>query len=144
VEVTGTQKAGGRVVLGTVSGDLHDIGKNLVATMLTVGGFGVTDLGVNVSPLEFVKAAREQRANILALSSLMTASLPYQREVIDLLSEMGQRENYYVIVGGGPVTPEFARQIGADGWAENAAQATGLCRRLVESGKSPGTETVIA
>ncbi len=95
-------------MLGTVSGDLHDIGKNLVATMLTVGGFEVTDLGVNVSPLEFIKAAKEQRADILALSSLMTASLPYQKEVIDLLSEMGQREKYYIIVGGGPVTPEFA------------------------------------
>jgi methanogenic corrinoid protein MtbC1 len=112
--------------------------------MLTVGGFEVTDLGVNVSPLDFVKAAREQRVDILALSSLMTASLPYQKEVIDLLSEMGQREQYYIIVGGGPVTPEFATQIGADGWAENAAQAVGLCNQLVESGKTPPVETIIA
>lgn len=144
IQATGGQKASGRVVLGTVSGDLHDIGKNLVATMLTVGGFQVTDLGVNVPPLDFVKAAREQRADIVALSSLMTASLPYQKEVIDLLSEMGQREQYYVIVGGGPVTPEFATQIGADGWAENAAQAVGLCNQLIKSGKTPSAETVIA
>ncbi len=135
--------AGGRVVLGTVSGDLHDIGKNLVATMLTVGGFEVADLGVSVSPLDFVKAAREQRANILALSSLMTASLPYQKEVIDLLREMGQRDKYYVIVGGGPVTPEFAQRIGADGWAENAPQAADLCRRLLQSGQAPAAQTLI-
>ena len=137
------RQAGGRVVLGTVSGDLHDIGKNLVGTMLTVGGFEVADLGVNVSPLDFVKAAREQRADILALSSLMTASLPYQKEVIDLLQEMGQRGKYYVIVGGGPVTPEFAQSIGADGWAENAPQAAGLCRRLMQSGQAPATQTLI-
>jgi methylmalonyl-CoA mutase cobalamin-binding domain/chain len=139
----GTAQSSGRAVLGTVSGDLHDIGKNLVATMLTVGGFEVADLGVNVSPLDFVKAAREQRANILALSSLMTASLPYQKEVIDLLQEMGQRDKYYVIVGGGPVTPEFAQHIGADGWAEHAPQATELCRRLLESGQAPATQTLI-
>ena len=101
----------GAVVFGTVSGDLHDIGKNLVATLLAVGGFEIIDLGVNVSPLEFIKAAREQKADILALSSLMTNSLPYQKEVIDLLTEMGQRGNYYVIVGGGPVTPEFAGRL---------------------------------
>lgn len=138
------QKVRGRVVLGTVSGDLHDIGKNLVATLLTVGGFDVVDVGVNVAPMDFVKVARQQQADIIALSSLMTASLPYQREVIDLLSEMGQREKYYVIVGGGPVTPEFARGIGADGWAENAASAVGLCRQLVASGETPATKTIVA
>ena len=137
------REASGRVVLGTVLGDLHDIGKNLVATMLTVGGFEVSDLGVNVTPLDFVKAAREQRANILALSSLMTASLPYQKEVIDLLREMGQRDKYYIVVGGGPVTPDFARRIGADGWAENAPQAADLCRRLLRSGQAPATQTLI-
>jgi len=144
ITVSGRQKGGGRVVLGTVSGDLHDIGKNLVATMLTVGGFEITDLGVNVAPLEFVKAAREQQADIVALSSLMTASLPYQREVIDLLTEMGQRDRYYVIVGGGPVTPDFAGAIGADGWAENAAKAVGLCKSLMASGQTPPVNTVIA
>ena len=137
-------KAGGRIVLGTVSGDLHDIGKNLVATMLTVGGFDVVDVGVNVAPMDFVKAAREQKADIIALSSLMTASLPYQKEVIDLLSEMGQREKYFIIVGGGPVTPEFAIDIGADGWAENAASAVGLCEQLVAEGETPATKTVVA
>jgi methylmalonyl-CoA mutase cobalamin-binding domain/chain len=137
-------KVEARIVLGTVSGDLHDIGKNLVATMLTVGGFDVVDVGVNVAPLDFVKAARDQRANIIALSSLMTNSLPYQKEVIDLLSEMGQRDKYYVIVGGGPVTPEFAIDIGADGWAENAASAVSLCEQLVTSDEAPATKTVVA
>jgi trimethylamine corrinoid protein len=137
-------KVEARIVLGTVSGDLHDIGKNLVATMLTVGGFHVVDVGVNVAPLDFVKAARDQRANIIALSSLMTNSLPYQKEVIDLLREMGQRDKYYVIVGGGPVTPEFATKIGADGWAENAASAVGLCEQLVASKEAPATRTILA
>jgi methylmalonyl-CoA mutase cobalamin-binding domain/chain len=143
IQAGAAREASGRVVLGTVSGDLHDIGKNLVGTMLTVGGYEVSDLGVNVPPLEFVKVAREQRAQIIALSSLMTASLPYQKEVIDLLTEMGQRDKYFVIVGGGPVTAEFATSIGADGWAENAAQAVGLCQQLIGLGQTPPVKTVI-
>jgi methylmalonyl-CoA mutase cobalamin-binding domain/chain len=143
IKTGGEQQSRGRVVLGTVSGDLHDIGKNLVGTMLAVGGYDVTDLGVNVPPLEFIKVAREQRANILALSSLMTASLPYQKEVIDLLTETGQRNRYFVIVGGGPVTPEYAERIGADGWAENAAQAAGLCQQLLSSGQTPPIKTIL-
>jgi methylmalonyl-CoA mutase cobalamin-binding domain/chain len=136
-------KGSGKIIIGTVSGDLHDIGKNLVATMLAVGGFQVVDLGVNVPPLEFVKAGRDQRATVLALSSLMTASLPYQKEVIDLLTEMGLRDRLYVIVGGGPVTDEFAARIGADGWAANAALAVSLCKQLVASGQTPPVPTVI-
>lgn len=137
--------AGGRVVLGTVSGDIHDIGKNLVGTMLTVGGFHVTDVGVNVPPLEFIKAAKEQRADVIALSALMTASLPYQREVITLLNELGLREKFFVIVGGGPVTVEFAQSIGADGWAENAASALKLCDKLMAAGaKAPLPQLVTA
>ena len=143
IKTGGDQQARGRIVLGTVSGDLHDIGKNLVGTMLAVGGYDVTDLGVNVPPLEFIKAARQQRANIIALSSLMTASLPYQKEVIDLLTETGQRDRYIIIVGGGPVTPEYAASIGADGWAENAAQAAGLCQQLLSSGQTPPIKTIV-
>jgi methylmalonyl-CoA mutase cobalamin-binding domain/chain len=143
IQATSGAKGGGKVVIGTVSGDLHDIGKNLVATMLAVGGFEVVDLGVNVPPLEFVKAGRDQRAAILALSSLMTASLPYQKEVLDLLKEMGLRDRQYVIVGGGPVTPEYAARIGADGWAGNAAQAVTLCKQLVASGQTPPVPTII-
>jgi dimethylamine corrinoid protein len=133
---------GGKIVLGTVSGDIHDIGKNLVGTMLTIGGYQIADLGVNVPPLEFVTAVKERQANMVALSALMTASLPYQGEVIVLLKEMGLRDKVYVIMGGGPVTSEFAREVGADGWAENAASALKLADRIMASGKKP-TETFI-
>lgn len=127
----------GKVVLGTVSGDIHDIGKNLVGTMLTVGGYELIDLGVNVPPLEFVTTARDKGADVVALSALMTASLPYQQEVIQLLHEMGLREKVFVIVGGGPVTAEFAQRIGADGWAENAAGALKLVDRILSGGGKP-------
>jgi methylmalonyl-CoA mutase cobalamin-binding domain/chain len=143
IKGTGEARGGGKVVIGTVWGDVHDLGKNLVATMLAVSGFEVVDLGVNVPPLDLVKTARDQRAPFLALSSLMTASLPYQKEVIDLLNEMGLRERFYVIVGGGPVTPEYATQIGADGWAANAPQAVTLCKTLAASGQTPPVPTVI-
>lgn len=133
----------GKVVLGTVSGDIHDIGKNLVGTMLTVGGYELIDLGVDVPPLEFVITARDKGADVLALSALMTASLPYQQEVIQLLHEMGLREKVFVIVGGGPVTAEFAKRIGADGWAENAAGALKLVDRILAGGGKPA-QTFIA
>jgi methylmalonyl-CoA mutase cobalamin-binding domain/chain len=139
LKANATSKAGGRIVLGTVSGDIHDIGKNLVGTMLAVGGFDVIDLGVNVPPLSFLQAARDQRADMIALSALMTASLPYQKEVITLLKELGLRERVFVIVGGGPVTPEFAAQIGADGWAENAASALKLVDKILTSGQKPAS-----
>lgn len=139
---TGQTKSG-KVVLGTVSGDIHDIGKNLVGTMLTVGGYELIDLGVDVPPLEFVTTARDRDADVLALSALMTASLPYQQEVIQLLKEMGLREKMFVIVGGGPVTAEFARRIGADGWAESAAGALKLVDRILSEGKGPA-QTFIA
>jgi methylmalonyl-CoA mutase cobalamin-binding domain/chain len=144
-QIKGTEaaKGSGKVIIGTVWGDVHDLGKNLVATMLAVAGFEVVDLGVNVPPLEFVKAGRDQHAPILALSSLMTASLPYQKEVIDLLKEMGLRQRFYVVVGGGPVTPEYAAQIGADGWTANAAQAVTLCKQLIASGQTPPVPTLI-
>jgi len=138
-------KSGGRIVIGTVSGDIHDIGKNLVSTMLAVRGFEVTDIGVNVPPLKFVAAARDGGAHIIALSSLMTTSLPYQQEVMAVLNEMALRDRFYVIVGGGPVTAEFAAEIGADGWAENASSAARLCEILTTSGeKPPVAKTVIA
>ncbi len=141
---TGQAQASGRIVIGSVAGDIHDIGKNLVATMLSVGGFEVVDLGVGVPAMEFVRAARKERADIIALSSLMTTTLPYQREVLELLREMGLRSQFYVIVGGGPVTPQFATEIGADGWAENAALAVGLCTTLMTSGQTPPVKTVLA
>lgn len=137
------QTKSGKVVLGTVSGDIHDIGKNLVGTMLTVGGYELIDLGVDVPPLEFITTARDREADVLALSALMTASLPYQQEVIQLLKEMGLREKMFVIVGGGPVTAEFAQRIGADGWAESAAGALKLVDRILSEGKGPA-QTFVA
>jgi methylmalonyl-CoA mutase cobalamin-binding domain/chain len=137
VEADGGVQVRGRVLIGTVFGDIHDLGKNLVATMLRVTGFDVSDVGVNVRPVDFVTAAQERTVDIIALSCLMTNALPYQQEVVDVLVEMGLRERFYVIIGGGPVTPEFAEEIKADGWAENAAGATELCQLLLESGKEP-------
>lgn len=126
----------GRVVIGTVSGDIHDLGKNLVATMLSMGGYDITDIGINVAPFDFITTAKDKKANIIALSSLMTTSLPYQTEVIDLLRDMGERDKFFVIVGGGPVTHEFTEKAGADGYAEKAGGAITLCDDLLSSGKS--------
>jgi methylmalonyl-CoA mutase cobalamin-binding domain/chain len=144
IEIDDESSAGGRIVIGSVTGDIHDIGKNLVSTMLSVGGFEVVDLGVDVPAMEFIKAAKKEGADVIALSSLMTTTLPYQREVLDLLREMGLRDKYFVVIGGGPVTPEFAQDVRADGFAENAALAVSLCTTLMTSGKPPAVETVVA
>jgi methylmalonyl-CoA mutase cobalamin-binding domain/chain len=127
----------GKVVIGAVSGDIHDIGKNLVATQLSVKGFDVVDLGVNVPPMEIVERAERERADIIALSALMTTSIPYQRDVINVLCEMRLRDRFFVVIGGGPVTPEFARKAGADGWASNAVTAARVCEQLLEGGQRP-------
>lgn len=141
--VAGAKKAG-KAVLGAVAGDIHDIGKNLVGTYLSLKGIEVIDLGVNVPPMEFVDKAEREKANIIALSALMTTSMPYQRDVINILKEMGLRQKYFVIVGGGPVTPEFAAEAGADGWAPNAIAAAKLCAHLVDSGlRPPVLKTII-
>jgi len=134
---SGGGKRGSKAVIGAVSGDIHDIGKNLVATYLSLKGIEVIDLGVNVPPMEFVDKAEREKANIIALSALMTTSMPYQRDVINILSEMGLRDKYYVVVGGGPVTADFAVEAGADGWASNAVAASILCERLIAGGQRP-------
>jgi methylmalonyl-CoA mutase cobalamin-binding domain/chain len=131
--------APGKVVLGTVKGDIHTIGKDIVATMLTASGFEVIDMGVDVAPMEMIKTAETSRAQIIGLSALMTTSMPYQKEVVDLLVELKMRDAFWVIVGGGPVTPEYAKNIGANGWAPNAAAAARLCGRLLSSGGKPST-----
>jgi methylmalonyl-CoA mutase cobalamin-binding domain/chain len=138
VEEAGEER--GRIVIGTVSGDIHDLGKNLVATMLSMGGYDITDVGINVAPFDFITSAKDKRANMIALSSLMTTSLPYQTEVLDLLRDMGERNKFFVIVGGGPVTPEFAEKVGADGYAEKAGGAIKLCDTLMSSGDSAPLE----
>lgn len=134
----------GKVVLGTSVGDLHDIGKNMVGAVLASSGFKVIDLGVDVPPLDFVKKAEEVGADIIGMSSLLTTSLPYLKDVIEYLNDMGLRDKYFVIVGGGPVTPEFAKEIKADGYARLATEAVELCNRLVDSPETaPLAEPVI-
>jgi len=121
----------GRVVVGTVAGDLHDIGKNLVASMLEGGGFEVIDLGADVSADKFVAAAKERNAHIVALSALLSTTMPGMEQVIKELQSAGARENVKVIVGGAPLTQGFADEIGADGYASNARAAVTLVRELI-------------
>jgi corrinoid protein of di/trimethylamine methyltransferase len=121
----------GRVVLGTVKGDLHDIGKNLVGAMLEGGGFEVIDLGVNVTPEQFVAAVKEKNANLIAMSALLTTTMPAMRMTIDALQEAGVRQQVKVLVGGAPITSGFAVEIGADGYSESAAGAVSAARQAV-------------
>jgi 5-methyltetrahydrofolate--homocysteine methyltransferase len=124
-------ESAGRVVIGTVQGDLHDIGKNLVASMLEGGGFEVVDLGVDVSPERFVEAARQRDGTIVALSALLTTTMTIMRKVVDALRSAGIRDKTHVIIGGAPVTQRYADEIEADGYSDNASGAVALARRLV-------------
>jgi len=126
---TGVEKVG-RVVIGTVQGDLHDIGKNLVASMLEGGGFEVIDLGVDVSPDKFVEAAKAKNGTIVALSALLTTTMPQMKKVIEALNAAGLSAATKVMIGGAPVTADFAREIGADGYSENASTAVTLAKQL--------------
>jgi corrinoid protein of di/trimethylamine methyltransferase len=128
--VAGGVQPVGRVVLGTVKGDLHDIGKNLVGAMLEGGGFEVIDLGVNVEPEKFIAAVREKRAQIIAMSALLTTTMPAMKTTIDALKQAGMRAQVKVIIGGAPITQKFAEEIGADGYSESAAGAVGLVNRV--------------
>jgi 5-methyltetrahydrofolate--homocysteine methyltransferase len=129
--VAGDVKPAGRVVAGTVKGDLHDIGKNLVCMMLEGAGFEVKDLGVDVTPEKFVEAVRDGGVNLLAMSALLTTTLPNMKVTIEALQAAGLRQGVGVMVGGAPVNAKLATEIGADGYAEDAAGAVALARRLV-------------
>jgi 5-methyltetrahydrofolate--homocysteine methyltransferase len=118
----------GRVVIGTVKGDLHDIGKNLVGSMLEGGGFEVIDLGTDVSPEKFVEVVKEQNPNLICLSALLTVTMPSMKSTIDALKQAGVRGQVKVMIGGAPITQNFADQIGADGYGENAASAVNIAR----------------
>lgn len=120
----------GRVVIGTVKGDLHDIGKNLVAALLEGGGFEVIDLGADVPPEKFIEAVQTSGAGMVALSALLTVTMPSMKTTIEALQKAGIRDKVRVIVGGAPVTQQYADQIGADGYSENATAAVALARRL--------------
>ena len=121
----------GIVVLGTVKGDLHDIGKNLVAMMMEGAGFEVVDLGIDVSPERFVEAVRTETANIIGLSALLTTTMPAMESTIQAIETAGLRDRVKVIVGGAPVTSDYAAKIGADGYAADASQAARLAKLLV-------------
>jgi 5-methyltetrahydrofolate--homocysteine methyltransferase len=121
----------GRVVIGTVKGDLHDIGKNLVAALLEGGGFEVHDLGVNVSPEKFIDAVKLYDAQILGMSALLTTTMLSMKAPIKALETAGLRDSVKVIIGGAPITSDFAQQIGADGYGANAVEAVAIAKELV-------------
>lgn len=124
------QKAAGKIAIGTIKGDLHDIGKNLVAMMLEGAGFEIMDLGVDVDPQAFVKAAQEG-ASVIGMSALLTTTMSNMRATIEALKAAGLRDQVKVMVGGAPVTEEFAQSIGADAFAPDASSATRMARKLV-------------
>jgi 5-methyltetrahydrofolate--homocysteine methyltransferase len=120
----------GRIVIGTVQGDMHDIGKNLVSMMLEGAGFEITDLGIDTSPAKFVEAVRAQNAQIVGMAAMLTTTMPVMKTIIEELTKAGLREQVKVLVGGAPVTSAFAKQIGADAYAPDAASAVEVARQL--------------
>lgn len=125
----------GKVLIGTVEGDIHDIGKNIVATLLSVNGFEVIDLGVDVPTSRFIQKAKEIKPDIIAISALLTATMPKMKEVIDALKKEGLRNKVKVIVGGAPVTERWAMEIGADAYGANAVEAVKVAKKLLSSYK---------
>ena len=129
--VASGEKLAAKVVIGTVKGDLHDIGKNLVASMLEGGGFEVVDLGTDVSPEKFVAAVEEQKPQFVCMSALLTVTMPAMKTTIEALKGAGLRTRVKVLIGGAPVTLQYAKEIGADGYSENANSAVGRVRSLL-------------
>lgn len=125
------RKSSGKIVLGTVFGDIHDIGKNLVGTLLISGGFEVIDMGVNVEAKKFIDVVRKEKPKILALSSLLTTTAPEQQKIMKALKDESLRKDLKVIIGGGSITKEFADSIGADGYEPTAPLALNLVKRLI-------------
>lgn len=125
----------GKVLIATVKGDVHTIGKDIVATVLDTSGFDVVDMGVDNPSLNIVQEAEKLKVDLIALSSVMTTTMPSQKEVIETLREMGIRQKYFVIVGGGPVNQEWADRIGADGYGKSAVDAVALAKNLMAKKK---------
>jgi len=125
------QRMAVRVIIGTVKGDLHDIGKNIVASMLEGSGFEVIDLGADVSPENFVAAVKERQPHIVCMSALLTVTMPAMKTTIDALESAGVRTHVKVLIGGAPVTSQYAKEIGADGYSENASAAVSLVKSLL-------------
>jgi len=122
----------GIAVVGTVKGDIHEIGKNILSALLTAAGFDVHDLGCDVQASEFVRRAEEVGANMILASALMTTTLPGQKDILDYLASVGKRDKYVVLVGGGPTTAEWSEEIGADGYAETAVDGVKLALKMFE------------
>ena len=129
--VASGEKLSAKVVIGTVKGDLHDIGKNIVGSMLEGSGFDVIDLGTDVSPDAFVAAVVERQPQFVCMSALLTVTMPSMKTTIDALEKAGLRTKVKVLIGGAPVTMQYAKEIGADGYSENASGAVGLVRNLM-------------
>jgi methylmalonyl-CoA mutase cobalamin-binding domain/chain len=127
-----------KVVIGTCQGDIHDIGKNMVALMLQVNGFEVIDLGTNVTPRAFIDSAKAKEADIIAMSSLLTTSMPYIRDLVQLLEGFSLRDQFLVVAGGAAVTRDWAESVGIDGFGEDAVEAVDICRSLIKSRKEQG------
>lgn len=125
----------GTIVSGTVKGDIHDIGKNILVALFQANGFDVYDLGADVSTSKFIEEAEKVNADIITLSALMSSTIGGQKDVIDYLKETGKREKFIIMVGGGPTTREWVEEIGADGWAETATEAIKLASELIEKKK---------
>jgi 5-methyltetrahydrofolate--homocysteine methyltransferase len=125
-------RSAGKVVIGTVKGDLHDIGKNLVAMMLEGAAFEIVDLGTDVTPEKFVEGVRESGAPLLAMSALLTTTMPSMRTTIQTLEEAGLRSKVKVMIGGAPITQKYADEIGADGFAQDASKAVALAKSLLK------------
>ena len=121
----------GRAVIGTVEGDIHDIGKTIVATLWETAGFEVIDLGVDVSPQKFVEAIKQYNPDIVGMSALMTTTMTKQKETIEAIKAAGLRDKVKIVVGGAPTTEEWAREIGADGWAPDAISSVELVKKLL-------------
>nr|BAF62904.1 putative dimethylamine corrinoid protein [uncultured bacterium] len=128
----------GKMVIGTVKGDIHDIGKNLVAMMMEGAGFEVTDLGINNPVEKYIAALEEHKPDILGMSALLTTTMPYMKVVIDTMVEQGIRDDYVVLVGGAPLNDEFGKAIGADAYCRDAAVAVETAQRLVAERRSAG------
>jgi len=133
----------GTIVFGQARGDVHDIGKNVACALLAVHGFDVHNIGIDVEVKTFAEKALELKADIVAISTLLTTSMPYLEDTLQYIKDTGNREKFFYIVGGGPITPEFAARIGADGWGRNAVDCVNLCKRLMQRGNPGQGQTVI-
>lgn len=140
--VNNTANKKGTIVIGQAKGDVHDIGKNIVSALLAVNGFELHDLGTDVSVKEFITKAQELNADIIAVSTLLTTSLSFLADTVTYAADSGIRDKVNIIVGGGPVTKEFAASMGADGWSRSALDAVELCKKIMQ-GKVGGQGDII-